>query len=392
MSDVGLNGLLSNVNYTFNDAAAAAMSITAGNPSGSYKPTNNGASDNYPAPGPGAVTDATPALANFTGNFNGVWKLFIVDDVVGDQGTITGGFNIIFDYPLPGCTSAARPVPVTVNVPVAITTQPATTAVCTDKATSFTVVVTGTAPTYQWQVSTNSGTTWANLANGAPYSGVTSSTLTITAPPVSLNTNLYRCVVSGAAPCSTATTLQRALTVNPLPTVIINATPYQKLFPGLKTSLFSTVSPVVNPALPPSGYTWLRNGATVGGNTSSLVIDVDGLGEYTLRATDINGCTNTSNLVALTDSVSGKVFIYPNPNPGQFQVRYYSKINNTGLPRGINVYDERGKRVSALAYSISAPYSRMDVDLRNHGTGVYWIEVVDVGGNRLAIGRVVVAR
>jgi hypothetical protein len=34
----------------------------------------------------------------------------------------------------------------------------------------------------------------------------------------------------------------------------------------------------------------------------------------------------------------------------------------------------------------------MDVDLRNHGTGVYWIEVVDVGGNRLAIGRVVVAR
>jgi len=30
--------------------------------------------------------------------------------------------------------------------------------------------------------------------------------------------------------------------------------------------------------------------------------------------------------------------------------------------------------------------------LRNHGTGVYWIEVVDVNGNRLAMGRVEVLR
>ena len=34
----------------------------------------------------------------------------------------------------------------------------------------------------------------------------------------------------------------------------------------------------------------------------------------------------------------------------------------------------------------------MNVDLRNHGTGVYWIEVVDVVGNRLAMGRAEVLR
>ncbi|MBS1510789.1 MAG: hypothetical protein JST86_08120 [Bacteroidetes bacterium] len=43
-------------------------------------------------------------------------------------------------------------------------------------------------------------------------------------------------------------------------------------------------------------------------------------------------------------------------------------------------------------YSISAPYQRMDVDLRNFSTGVYWVEVVDVVGNRLAIGRTEVLR
>ena len=179
------------------------------------------------------------------------------------------------------------------------------------------------------------------------------------------------------------------LTVNPLPTIIIAASPYQKLFPGLRTTLSSTVSP----AAQTGGYTWLRNGVVVpNANASSLIVGVDGLGDYTLKVKDVNGCENTSNKVSLTDSASGRVFIYPNPNSGQFQVRYYSIINNTGLPRGINVYDARGKRVLIQTYTINAPYARMDVNLSNHGTGVYWIEVVDVVGNRLAMGRVEVLR
>jgi hypothetical protein len=125
---------------------------------------------------------------------------------------------------------------------------------------------------------------------------------------------------------------------------------------------------------------------------SSLVVGVDGLGDYTLRVTDVNNCSNISNQVSLTDSVSGKVFIYPTPNSGTFQVRYYSIINNTNLPRGLNIYDARGKRVLVKTYSINAPYARMDVDLRNYGAGVYWVEVTDVSGNRLAIGRTEVLR
>jgi subtilisin-like proprotein convertase family protein len=293
---------------------------------------------------------------------------------------------------IPGCTSPARAVNVTVNQPVSITSQPVNASVCTDKVTSFTVTATGTTPGYQWQVSSDAGNSFTNIANSGVYSGATTATLTITAPPVALNGNLYRCLVSGAAPCVTVTSAPRSLKVNPLPIITIAATPYQKLFPGLKTSVISTVSPPAG-TTGTGGYTWLRNGTVVpNAKASSLVVEVDGLGDYTLRVEDINGCTNTSNQISITDSASGKVFIYPNPNSGQFQVRYYSIINNTGLPRGVNVYDARGKRVLTNSYSIGSPYARMDVDLRNHGAGVYWIEVVDVNGNRLAIGRVVVTR
>lgn len=285
------------------------------------------------------------------------------------------------------CTSPARTVTVTVNQPISITAQPANAAVCTDKVTSFTVAAAGTTPSYQWQVSTDVGNTFSNIANGGVYSGATSATLTVTAPPVSMNGYIYRCVVSGAAPCASVPSNNARLTVNPLPTVVITAAPFQRLLPGIKTTLSSTVSPIAQT------YTWLKNGTTVGGATgATLTIDVDGVGDYTLRVTDVNGCTNTSNLLSIKDSVSGKVFIYPNPNNGQFQVRYYSIVNNSGLPRGINIYDARGKRVLTNTYSIGTPYARMDVDLRNHGSGVYWVEVVDANGSRLAMGRAEVLR
>jgi hypothetical protein len=298
--------------------------------------------------------------------------------------------SVGFTASVPACTSPVRTVIVTVNQPIAFTTQPVNVAVCTDKVASFTAVATGTSITHNWQYSANNGNpgTWVTITNTGIFAGANTGTLTITAPPVTMNGYLFRDSVS-TTPCAPLASNNARLTVNPLPTIVITASPYQKLFPGLTTTLFSTVTP----AAAPGGYTWLKNGVTVPNATaSSLVVGVDGLGDYTLRVTDVNNCSNISNQVSLTDSVSGKVFIYPTPNSGTFQVRYYSIINNTNLPRGLNIYDARGKRVLVKTYSINAPYARMDVDLRNYGAGVYWVEVTDVSGNRLAIGRTEVLR
>jgi len=369
-------------------------------------------------------TPATPA--------NGTWTLAMADGGPGDLGTLTG-WSITLTYGVPStgiwsptaglytdaaatvpytgapaqtvyaspttigvnnytvtvangsCTSPSRTVPVTVNQPVAITAQPVNVTVCTDKVATFSVTATGTTPGYQWQVSTDNGNTWSPITNGGVYAGATTATLTITAPPTTMNGYLYRVVVVGAAPCGNITSAQRLLTVNPLPNVVIAAAPYTKLFPGLVTTLTSTVTPTGV-----ASYVWRRNGVVVPGATgATLNVDVDGLGLYSLFVTDVNGCTNTSNSVLISDSVTGRVFIYPNPNTGRFQVRYYS-VNANTLVRGLTIYDAKGSRVLVQQNTITAPYARMDVDMSKFGKGIYWVELGDLNGNRLAVGRVII--
>ncbi len=390
MSDVGGATAPANVTYTFSDAGPAMG--TAANATGTYRPTNLVGTlgvepDNWPAPGPGTVTQTAPALSSFTGNPNGTWKLFVVDDFAGDDGSISGGYNIRFKYATAGCVSPPRTVVVTVNQPAAITTQPVNQTVCTDKVATFTVAATGSAPlSYQWQVSTDNGNTFTNITNGGVYSGATTATLTITAPPVSMSGYVYRVIVQGALPCASVISFQRVLTVNPLPTIVISASPYTSLLPGLRTTLTSRISPVAGQL-----FTWLRNGVAVpNASTGTLSnIDVDGLGDYQLRVTDINGCTNVSNIITIKDSVSGKCFIYPNPTSGKFQVRYYSVANNV-LPRTLTVYDSKGDRMMTQIYTIGRPYDRMDVDMRAYGKGLYWVEIGDANGSRITMCRLVI--
>lgn len=316
----------------------------------------------------GAAAPATPA--NNPRNFNGT-----VTFLVSGPGT---------------CQSPGRTVTVTVNDPTVLNAAlPVSQTICTDKVATFTAAVTaGTGPhSYQWQVSTNAGVTYTNVANGGVYSGANTATLTVSAPPVTMNGYVYRCLIAGAAPCAAQTSRAATLTVNPLPVITLTANPYTSLLPGMVTTISSGVTP--NPA---ATYTWLRNGAVVPGATSgSLSVNVDGLGDYQLRVTDVNGCTNISqNIIKIKDSVSSRCFIYPNPTGGQFQVRYYSVSGNSNLPRAIVVYDAKGDRVFMQNYIIGRPYDRMDVDMRAFGKGLYWVEVVDSNGNRLTMCRVII--
>jgi len=343
----------------------------------------------------------TPAYTNGTGTiatYSTGGVDIITDGNVGWGGPAAPGvpvnnprnFNgaVTFTASVTPCTSPARTVVVTVNQPTTLNAAlPANQTICTDKVATFTAAVTaGTGPfSYQWQVSSNGGGTYTNVANGGVYSGATTATLTVTAPPVTMSGYLFRCVVTGAAPCAAQTSRAATLTVNPLPVIVLSASPYTSLFPGLRTTISSNVTP--NPA---ATYTWLRNGVVLtGATTGSVNVDVDGLGDYQLRVTDVNGCNNSSNIVTIKDSASGRCFIYPNPNSGQFQVRYYSVANNV-VPRGIVVYDGKGDRVMSQNYTIGRPYDRMDVDLRAKGKGLYWVEVVDRNGNRLTMCRVVI--
>ncbi len=99
-----------------------------------------------------------------------------------------------------------------------ITTNPSPQTKCAGSSASFTVASSGgsPAPTLQWQVSTNSGSTWTNLTNVAPYSGVTTTTLSLSTTTIGLNGNQYRCVLTSGI-CTPANSNAALLTVNGIP-------------------------------------------------------------------------------------------------------------------------------------------------------------------------------
>ena len=91
----------------------------------------------------------------------------------------------------------------------AITVQPAAQTVTAPAAASFSVTATGTAPSYQWQRSTDSGTTYANIA------GATAATYGTGATTTAMSGERYRVVVSNSA--GSVTSSAAVLAVNPTP-------------------------------------------------------------------------------------------------------------------------------------------------------------------------------
>lgn len=97
----------------------------------------------------------------------------------------------------------------TVNAAPDVTTYNPPTfvnSICAGSNTSFGVTATGGGLTYTWQISTNSGSSWSNVANNATYSGAALATLSIANTPANFDGNLYRVLVVGTCtPADTST-------------------------------------------------------------------------------------------------------------------------------------------------------------------------------------------
>ena len=283
------------------------------------------------------------------------------------------------------CISPARSVVVTVGQVTSITTQPLNKTVCVGNTATFTVGVAGVGPfTYQWQVSSNGGASYNNIVDGGVFAGTLTNMLFVTPTTIAMNGNLFRVLVNGGSGCTGATSAAALLTVNPMPTITITANPLV-IGPGQTTTIFSTVTP--NPA---ATYTWYYNGAVLPGATADTVlVDINGLGDYQLKVTDVNGCINLSNIITIVHSFALTLFTYPNPSAGIFQIRYYSEVNNA-LQRSLMVYNNWGERIITRSFTQTMPYQKIDIDIRAHGKGLYWIELRDAIGKRLAINRAVI--
>jgi uncharacterized protein (DUF736 family) len=208
----------------------------------------------------------------------------------------------------------------TISSPPAVTGQPASVTLCEAATTSFAVAGTGTSLTYQWQVSTNGGGTFTNLANGGVYSGVTIATLTITGAGLALNGNQYRCVVSGA--CAPAVNSNAA-------TLTVNAKPLVTQQPaGLTLCAGNTASFTIAATGTGIGYQWqestngggtftnLANGAFVSGvTTTSLTLTgvTLGMNNNQYRCVVSGTCTPAANSNAAILAVNTGLVISSQP-------------------------------------------------------------------------------
>lgn len=95
MSDVGAGDDINQVELLLDDAAANPLPVAGPLVSGTFRPTNNGTGDSFPAPAP--VPAGTSVLSVFNGtNPNGTWSLYVVDDATDDMGQISE-WSLVFE-------------------------------------------------------------------------------------------------------------------------------------------------------------------------------------------------------------------------------------------------------------------------------------------------------
>ncbi|MEZ5016166.1 MAG: hypothetical protein R2800_03885 [Flavipsychrobacter sp.] len=183
----------------------------------------------------------------------------------------------------PGVTSNAATL--TINTLPSISVQPVNSTICASNNTSFSVTASGTGVSYQWQVSTNGGATFTNLANGGIYSNVTTATLNLTAATAGENNNQYRCVISGTCTPSVTSTA-RTLTVNTAPNITgqpVNST----ICDGSNTSFSVTTTG--------AGLTYQWQVSTNGGGTWTNLTNTGIYSTVTSATLNLTGATTAEN-------------------------------------------------------------------------------------------------
>ena len=274
-------------------------------------------------------------------------------------------------------TITSNAATLSVSTPASIGTQPSNVDVCENSSVNITASAQGTAVVYQWQVSTDGGVTFTNI------NGANTATLDLGNVTTSMNNNKYRLIVTESN-CGSINSDVATLTVNALPVVTLSATPANVIMPGQTITLSATSTPA------PTNYTWYYNGNVINGQSgSSITIGENQIGNYYVAVTDGNGCNNTSTIVNVRDTILNYTFIYPNPNKGQFQVRFEG-IPYNGQARTITMYDAKGARVYREAYHVSSAYEVMNVNVEQFSRGVYTLVLSDASGETLATGKVVI--
>lgn len=334
---------------------------------------------NYPA-APYCQGSGTAAVAR-TGSSGGTYSsgaglsLNTTTGEINLNSSTPGTYTVTYSFAAAGgCASFSTTTSITINqLSIAATSATATPASFCGPTNVTLRTVGGTlAPGASW--------VWYSGSCGGTRVG-TGATLALTG--VSSTTTYF--VRAEGGTCSNSACVSTTVTINTVPTIQIDVLGDTSLLPGRTTTLIATATPL-NAA---NAFAWFLNGTQVTGATgSSIVVDVDQVGSYTVRVTTPSGCTATSAIRRITAAASANVWVAPNPSTGRFQVRFYSRATVFNFKRTLLVYDTRGVLVHSVTVPITGPYSVIDVDLTAKPRGMYFLFLRKENEEKLGAGRI----
>ena len=283
--------------------------------------------------------------------------------------------------------------------------------------------------TYEWYYSTNGGTTFIPVPNNAPFSGTSSSALSITSLPSGYNNYLFRCQVGGLCGGSVNSSVDTLFVGGAGAPVSITATPnpicpsdsanicvqgscnscsyswnsgnttqcfytnlagdyyvsvtYGTGCTGVSSHLALNVLPSPSVSITVQGDTltdlsgvsqqWYKGNMLIPGATSKVYI-APGPGNYSVLITDNNNCQELSNAVLISTGL-GEInapvdfTLYPNPVGEKGQILIRTLPVSTG--KSLKVFDVSGQ----LILQTKIKWPQTELDLSQLASGVYFVEL-----------------
>ena len=251
-------------------------------------------------------------------------------------------------------SSSVRLTVTAVVVAPALTVQPTAQTAVAPAAASFSITASGTAPRYQWQRSTDAGSTWVDIADANAPTYATGATT------VAMDGEQFRVVVSNTAGSVTSAAVR--LTVNPAPVAAAIATePVDQAVSAGNAAVFTAgVSGTPAPTLqwqrsPDGGATWADvAGATAASlSTGTTTVAQDGH-RYRLQASNISGSAT---------SRAARLSVAPAPQAPTI----------TTQPAGQSVTVPAAASFSVVATGVPAPSVQWQVSVDG---GTTWANIV----------------
>ena len=336
MSDCGGSTDIVNATITFNDSASSNLPDASAIVTGSYKPTNFGTTnDDFPSPGvisfSGPTGNASTPLSAFNNfNPNGTWKLYVVDGLSSNSGTIAS-WKLVINAPV------ANGIPVIAG----------TASVCQGQSgVAYSVASASGVTGYNWSLPAG-----ASIATGANTNSITVNFLA-GATSGNISVTPFNSCGNSAASSAFAVTVNPAVTAS----VTISANPSGPICSGTSVT-FTAVG--VNDGTTPI-YTWKKNSVSVRIGTSYTVATLNNNDTIkcilSSNATCVSGSPATSNVIIMTvnPNVTAGVSIAANPAGA---ICPYTPVTFTATPSNGGSTPSYQWKKNSVSVATGNPYS-----------------------------------